>query len=128
MYHPHGGIIQNGVLNLLLPPGWRRQQRHQHFHHHYQGEEIPQNVLDRLGEMHNNDMMRPLSENILGQLPTHKFSAPEDPSKIDSDKKQCTICMSEYEHGEDLLALTCFHFYHSECIKEWFKKQDFCTI
>lgn len=36
--------------------------------------------------------------------------------------------MTEYEEGETVKTLPCFHKYHKECIKEWFTRQNFCPF
>eukprot|EP00668_Euglena_longa_P032610 GGOE01041998.1.p1 GENE.GGOE01041998.1~~GGOE01041998.1.p1 ORF type:complete len:451 (-),score=58.01 GGOE01041998.1:390-1598(-) len=41
---------------------------------------------------------------------------------------QCTICLSEYERGEEARTLPCWHFYHKECIDRWLKEHRTCPI
>ena len=41
--------------------------------------------------------------------------------KVNEDKKQCVICFGEFKNGDKVIILPCIHFYHSECIKMWFK-------
>jgi len=40
----------------------------------------------------------------------------------------CTICLEEFLKGEEIKMIPCLHFYHSECIDEWFKRSDCCPI
>ncbi|KAF9912305.1 hypothetical protein EC991_000197 [Linnemannia zychae] len=35
------------------------------------------------------------------------------------DGSKCLVCMSDYEEGEDMRALTCKHGFHQECIDKW---------
>jgi hypothetical protein len=34
----------------------------------------------------------------------------------------------DYEDGQTLKVLQCFHKFHKECISQWFKSQNFCPI
>jgi hypothetical protein len=56
----------------------------------------------------------------------------EDGSSVDDsseDKdKNCTICLSQLEAGDEVVSLPCFHRFHTECILAWFKKEDNCAI
>lgn len=39
---------------------------------------------------------------------------------------QCSICYADYKYGEKARLLTCGHYYHTDCIMEWLKKQPTC--
>eukprot|EP00005_Dracoamoeba_jomungandri_P009220 CAMPEP_0174272002 /NCGR_PEP_ID=MMETSP0439-20130205/49746_1 /TAXON_ID=0 /ORGANISM="Stereomyxa ramosa, Strain Chinc5" /LENGTH=273 /DNA_ID=CAMNT_0015362323 /DNA_START=1 /DNA_END=819 /DNA_ORIENTATION=+ len=57
-----------------------------------------------------------LRESKLGSLPTAIF----DPNKEEHAKLyECTICLCEYEEGEEMVELQCSHTFHSDCIKDW---------
>ena len=34
---------------------------------------------------------------------------------------RCAVCQMEFEAGDDVSTLPCTHFYHPDCIGEWFK-------
>jgi len=78
--------------------------------------------------MHMKECEKPLKANVIGALPKSKFKKQESFNDLPADQKACTVCMTEYEEGEELTTLTCIHRYHSECIEGWFKTQDFCPI
>ena len=62
-------------------------------------------------------------------LPDTKFTGALSARKpVEEADNKCTICMTEYEEGEVLKTLPCFHKYHKECIVEWFKHQNFCPF
>ncbi len=50
-----------------------------------------------------------------------------DDSTEDKDKN-CTICLSAFEVGDEVVSLPCFHRFHVDCILAWFKKEDNCAI
>ena len=39
----------------------------------------------------------------------------------------CVICLDEYCSKDNILILDCTHYYHSECLIDWFKKNPSYT-
>lgn len=53
----------------------------------------------------------------------------EDPLKGGLDEEpHCSICLGEYEEGEDLVKLPCSHIYHGECIDSWCSNHVRCPL
>ena len=47
----------------------------------------------------------------------------------DTDKSQsCTICMEEFQPGDRVRILPCFHQYHVACVDEWLHQHSDCPI
>ncbi|KAI3645880.1 hypothetical protein MP228_008808 [Amoeboaphelidium protococcarum] len=45
------------------------------------------------------------------------------------EHKECSICMSKYELGDQLMILpSCLHAFHKDCIKIWLKQNRQCCI
>jgi hypothetical protein len=42
--------------------------------------------------------------------------------------EHCSICIAEFEEGEELRQLKCSHFFHAECIDEWLGRVDICPL
>lgn len=42
--------------------------------------------------------------------------------------KDCSICLEDYEDGENILYLECGHYYHEKCSKNWFKDGNTCPL
>jgi len=57
------------------------------------------------------------------RLPTNKITAEES-----SKKRQCCICICEFEEGEEVRRLTCFHAFHRQCIDKWLTRSKNCPI
>lgn len=40
----------------------------------------------------------------------------------------CSICLGEYEEGEQLCRLPCSHVYHTDCINSWCSNHTRCPL
>ena len=96
---------------------------------------IQQNQRERINHLNNpiiRHFFRPVKKNydhptdreILNGLPEMLI----DTSKLDDEKKSCMICLEDYKNGEKATTLPCIHFYHTNCINNWLKKQNSCPI
>ena len=90
----------------------------------------PQEFENYMNELHLRDSKKPLKKDVLEQLPRTKFVAAkiEESKNENTDSKHCSVCMCDYEDGEEILTLDCFHSFHTPCIEEWFKNQNWCPI
>ena len=43
-------------------------------------------------------------------------------------QQQCSVCLAEFEDGEAVRTLPCFHSYHAECIDRWLGTHRTCPI
>lgn len=41
---------------------------------------------------------------------------------------QCSVCMEDYDKGEEVRALPCKHLYHAECIIPWLERHGSCPV
>lgn len=64
-----------------------------------------------------------IDPNILNSLPETEVN---DASKLDSDNKECLICLDEFHDKEKIICLPCIHVFHNDCIKSWFNKHNYC--
>lgn len=67
----------------------------------------------------------PTSQQILNALPETQI---DDITKLDSEKRNCVICLEDFKNGDKATILPCIHLFHTECIKNWLKTQDSCPI
>eukprot|EP01017_Pseudomicrothorax_dubius_P039186 TRINITY_DN5976_c0_g1_i6.p1 TRINITY_DN5976_c0_g1~~TRINITY_DN5976_c0_g1_i6.p1 ORF type:complete len:184 (+),score=14.46 TRINITY_DN5976_c0_g1_i6:192-743(+) len=64
-----------------------------------------------------------LNEDELSQLPESKFAGAKGAAEI-----KCLICQEDFQVGETLRTLICFHRFHKTCIDPWLKKKDECPV
>ena len=79
--------------------------------------------LNSFLEQINQPPQHPVPDTIVNELPEITIDSVD---KLDGDKKDCTICLNSFKHGDKALILPCIHIFHTDCIKKWFKTQNTC--
>jgi len=67
----------------------------------------------------------------LTEVPTpakNKEQLPIMEVKGEKTNDQCTICLSNYEEGESVKVLPCYHTFHWGCIDRWLESKNKCPI
>ena len=62
---------------------------------------------------------------ILNYIP---FTILKEKPKKKGDEPNCLICLSDFEVGEKVSALPCFHCYHTKCLDEWIIRNAKCPV
>ena len=111
-----------------------------HNHNHSLSDDLYDNINDDFDDLHLHDnfddednydddllfgIKKGLNKNILDNMEISKMKNIE---KLDTDKKKCTICLENYQNGDDTIALPCIHIFHADCIKTWLKNNITCPI
>lgn len=52
----------------------------------------------------------------------------EEEEDEDNHMEKCTICLSEFEDGEDVRRLPCMHLFHIVCVDQWLGMNKKCPI
>lgn len=72
------------------------------------------------------------SERDIDSLPTRVYDKPPPATAEEKEKNKdiltCMICLCEYEQGEVLRTLPCFHSYHRDCIDKWLQENKKCPV
>ncbi|XP_059656262.1 E3 ubiquitin ligase BIG BROTHER-related-like isoform X2 [Cornus florida] len=87
-------------------------------------DELSYEELIALGEIVGEESKGLSPDQISSSL--HPYSCPYVDCKTVIDR--CVICQVEYEEGEKLVALSCDHPYHLECISKWLQIKKICPI
>jgi len=69
-------------------------------------------------------------------MPVHTYTKKEsnatDSTTLQNQSSQadqrCSICLSDYETGDVVKTLPCFHMFHQNCIDAWLRTNDTCPI
>jgi hypothetical protein len=73
---------------------------------------------ERLGEVRK----KGLTSSQINQLPIKTFRCRDDQSSSAPENQvECNVCFCEFENGDSLRILPCFHDFHSDCIDKWIK-------
>lgn len=73
----------------------------------------------RIDEESNNDEIL----NLIPLLPVRKLE-----SKDTLPEGHCTVCLEEWEEGDEVKALPCMHDFHSVCIDPWLANTGKCPL
>lgn len=69
-----------------------------------------------------------VSEEELSSLPTHKFHETANSSGGSCNNKDCSICLEQYQEGDQVRTLPCLHHFHSRCIDTWLNQKSSCPV
>ncbi len=47
---------------------------------------------------------------------------------LDNLDSECIICMENFQNDKYTIRLECKHFFHKECVVQWFTKNASCPI
>ncbi len=96
------------------------------------------NTYEEMLALDENNVKVGLKQNELARLPQIEFkksSANSKSSEAGSNIKKnedeekeptCNVCLEEFEKGDKLRVLPCFHKFHVKCIDKWLKQSKFC--
>jgi len=76
------------------------------------------------------------SQAQVNRLPTYKFKAPKKAAGAESDDvsgtgdehSSCMVCLCDFEDGDTLKIVPCFHKFHEECIDRWLLQKAECPV
>jgi len=67
----------------------------------------------------------PMTAERLGKLPSIRCSDAYCTRKSGS---RCSVCLSDFQVGQDLRLLLCGHYFHTECVDPWLLKRCDCPL
>lgn len=75
-----------------------------------------------LGEPHEEQSVG-LDEEEIERIPVLTYRKSSSRSNSNDDK--CAVCLSEFNHGDQVKRLKCKHYFHVDCIDPWLKVRSF---
>ena len=67
-------------------------------------------------------------EDIIASIPKRTFHVDPTPLPEGQERPSCSICMVEYEEGEEIRVLPCTHEFHVECVDRWLTMKRTCPL
>jgi len=66
----------------------------------------------------------PTGENVINKLPIMTYSKPLP------GNNECSICIMEYQEGDQVIQLKCspMHHFHEGCVKKWLRINGLCPV
>lgn len=71
------------------------------------------------------------TEAEIDRLPSRTIEANDDllsRSGVGGQQQQCSICLEQFQVGETVRTIPCFHTFHSSCIDPWLATKSECPI
>jgi len=63
---------------------------------------------------------------IIAYQPSSSNAAADDNANQDEALYQCTVCLDDFNAGDELRILPCLHRYHKDCIDQWLERSTMC--
>lgn len=70
---------------------------------------------------------RGLPKEVLDNLAVIKYNK-ELNKNTSSENKSCSICLDEFQEGQDVKFLWCTHRFHKNCVDQWLDKHTTCPV
>ena len=86
---------------------------------------VQKNLNDLLTSLNKIEEKNKDIQYIINYIP---FTVIKDVCKEKENQPKCLICLSNYEVGEKVSALPCFHCFHTKCIDDWIIRKRLCPI
>lgn len=73
-------------------------------------------------------LSKKLAEPIDGNFMKTKRIKKDEVLKTRKEEKVCSICLLEFEEGQEINIMKCKHFFHKRCIENWIKIKRKCPL
>ncbi|KAI8815784.1 uncharacterized protein EV422DRAFT_572484 [Fimicolochytrium jonesii] len=125
------------LLADLIMPGHL-----QHAENYMDDDELDYERLLALGDRLGDVKPKGLPAATIASLPTCTFQPSSTSSRkgktstaaaasvvyLSGEDAKCTVCLMEYDAGEEIKGTPCMHWFHGECLDQWLKNNNSCPI
>lgn len=84
---------------------------------------LPLHSVLQMVRQHESRQQTGAQEDTIAALPTRTYTAD---TSVSGDENRCQICMEDFEEGDELRTLPCFHLFHAKCVDQWLKVSSVC--
>lgn len=82
-------------------------------------------VIRLLAALHEPTNGRGASRRAISELPTVSFTPGLE---LGGEEACCSVCISDFEHGDQLRVLPCKHAFHARCVDQWLQVNANCPL
>lgn len=72
--------------------------------------------------------LRGADSSVVESLPIVTYKRSEGAATSDQDGNLCVVCRDEFEEGDGVRVLPCFHTFHVRCIDPWLFINKTCPV
>lgn len=85
-------------------------------------------LLEQVRDLHQGLDRQTVEANTLAMTLAAKPISESPGDSVDMAQRQCMICLEDFQAGDRLRVLPCFHRYHSGCVDNWFSRSRLCPV
>jgi len=85
---------------------------------------LPLHSVLQMVRQHEQRQTAGAQDDTIEALPTRKYGGPG--GGAGGEDSNCQICMEDFEEGDELRTLPCFHLFHAHCVDQWLKEKAMC--
>lgn len=85
-------------------------------------------LLEQVRDLHQGLDSQTVEANTLAMTLAAKPSSESPGDSVDAAPRQCMVCLEDFQAGDRLRVLPCFHRYHSGCVDNWFSRSRLCPV
>merc|ERR1712154_276233 len=83
---------------------------------------LPLHSVLQMVRQHEQRSQTGAQDDTISALPTTAFNS----GTASAEQTNCQICMEDFEEGDELRTLPCFHLFHAKCVDQWLKVNSIC--
>jgi len=87
---------------------------------------LPLHSVLRMMRQNEERQVQGAQDDTIEALPTRTYAAAEASEDVPKEENNCQICMEDFEDGDELRTLPCFHLFHAKCVDKWLKVNSIC--
>jgi len=85
-------------------------------------------LLEQVRDLHQGLDSQTVEANTFAMTLAAKPISESPGDSVDAAQRQCMVCLEDFQAGDHLRVLPCFHRYHSGCVDNWFSRSRLCPV